>query len=166
MILDSGIYVYMSADFDLCEFIVSDDDDYTNEDSCYADIERGLGITDIESIIIDFWMEMIYVGPLTIAGEIGLYPDGFILHRAYPNPFNPTTTLKYELGSAGSVSIDVFDVNGRKIRSLYNGISSAGQHEIRWNARDNQGRQMSSGVYLFKVNVDGKVQTAKMLLLK
>ncbi len=166
MILDSGTYVYMSADFDLCEFIVSDDDDYTNEDSCYADIERGLGITDIESITIDFWMEMIYVGPLTIAGEIGLYPDGFILHRTYPNPFNPTTTLKYELGSAGSVSIDVFDVNGRKIRSLYNGISSAGPHEIRWNARDNQGRQMSSGVYLFKVNVDGKVQTAKMLLLK
>ncbi len=164
--LDSGTYVNISADFDFCEFIVNDDDDYINEDSCYADLEQFLSIIDIESITIDFWMEMSYVGPLAIDGEIGLYPDEFILHSAFPNPFNPTTTLKYELGSAGPVSIDVFDVNGRKIRSLYNGISAPGLHEIRWDARDNHGKQVSSGVYLFKVKMDGKVKTAKTLLLK
>jgi flagellar hook assembly protein FlgD len=111
-------------------------------------------------------MEMSYSGPLAIAGEIGLQPGQFKLHQAYPNPFNPTTTLKYEMGSAGPVSIDVFDVNGRKIRSLYNGIQIPGQHEIRWNAKDDRGRSMSSGVYLFKVNVNGKTHTAKTLLLK
>ena len=152
----------LSAEFDFCE----DDYYYYYYDDCYEMFEMQFGITDIQDITLDFSMEMSYNGPLAIAGEIELQPDEFILHRAYPNPFNPTTTLKYEMGSAGPVSIDVLDVSGRKIRSLYNGIQSPGQHEIRWDARDDRGRSMSSGVYLFKVNVNGKQQTAKTLLLK
>ena len=157
----------LSAEFDFCE-MMGDDYYYYYYDSlnCYDMFEMQFGITDIQDITLDFWMEMSYSGPLAIAGEIGLQPGQFKLHQAYPNPFNPTTTLKYEMGSAGSVSIDVFDVNGRKIRSLYNGIQIPGQHEIRWDAKDDHGRSMSSGVYLFKVNVNGKQQTAKSLLLK
>jgi len=157
----------LSAEFDFCE-MMGDDDYYYYYDSlnCYDMFEMQFGIMDIQDITLDFWMEMSYSGPLAIAGEIGLQPGQFKLHQAYPNPFNPTTTLKYEMGSAGSVSIDVFDVNGRKIRSLYNGIQIPGQHEIRWDAKDDHGRSMSSGVYLFKVNVNGKQQTAKSLLLK
>jgi len=156
----------LSAEFDFCENM--DDYYYYYYDSlnCYDMFEMQFGIMDIQDITLDFWMEMSYSGPLAIAGEIGLQPGQFKLHQAYPNPFNPTTTLKYEMGSAGSVSIDVFDVNGRKIRSLYNGIQIPGQHEIRWDAKDDHGRSMSSGVYLFKVNVNGKQQTAKSLLLK
>jgi len=164
--ISSETYLSISADFDYCEFIVTDDDDYVNEDSCYADIEQGLGITDIESITIDFWMDMRYVGPLSIAGETGLYPDEFNLHSPYPNPFNPTTTLQFELGSAGDVSVDVFDVSGRKIRNLHNGFTTLGQHEIIWDARDNHGRPVSSGVYIFKVNMYGNIKTAKTLFLK
>ena len=159
----------LSAEFDFCEMM---GDDYYyyyyyyDSLNCYDIFEMQYGITDIEDIAMNFWMEMSYSGPLAIAGEIGLQPGQFKLHQAYPNPFNPTTTLKYEMGSAGPVSIDVFDVNGRKIRSLYNGIQIPGQHEIRWDAKDDHGRSMSSGVYLFKVNVNGKQQTAKSLLLK
>ena len=157
----------LSAEFDFCENM-EDDYYYYYYDSlnCYDMFEMQFGIMDIQDITLDFWMEMSYSGPLAIAGEIGLQPGQFKLHQAYPNPFNPTTTLKYEMGSAGPVSIDVFDVNGRKIRSLYNGIQIPGQHEIRWDAKDDHGRSMSSGVYLFKVNVNGKQQTAKSLLLK
>ena len=159
----------LSAEFDFCEMM---GDDYYyyyyyyDSLNCYDIFEMQYGITDIEDIAMNFWMEMSYTDPLAIAGEIGLQPGQFKLHQAYPNPFNPTTTLKYEMGSAGPVSIDVFDVNGRKIRSLYNGIQIPGQHEIRWDAKDDHGRSMSSGVYLFKVNVNGKQQTAKSLLLK
>ena len=152
----------LSAEFDFCE----DDYYYYYYDDCYEMFEMQFGITDIQDITLDFSMEMSYNGPLAIAGEIELQPDEFRLYNAYPNPFNPTTTLKYEMGSAGPVFIDVFNVSGRKIRSLYNGIQSPGQHEIRWDARDDRGRSMSSGVYLFKVNVNGKQQTAKTLLLK
>ena len=159
----------LSAEFDFCEMM---GDDYYyyyyyyDSLNCYDIFEMQYGITDIEDIAMNFWMEMSYTDPLAIAGEIGLQPGQFKLHQAYPNPFNPTTTLKYEMGSAGPVSINVFDVNGRKIRSLYNGIQIPGQHEVRWDAKDDRGRSMSSGVYLFNVNVGGKTQTAKTLLLK
>ncbi len=157
----------LSAEFDFCE-IMGDDYYYYYYDSlnCYDMFEMQFGITDIQDITLDFWMEMSYSGPLAIAGEIGLQPGQFKLHQAYPNPFNPTTTLKYEMGSAGPVSINVFDVSGHKIRSLYNGIQIPGQHEVRWDAKNDNGRSMSSGVYLFKVNVNGKTHTAKTLLLK
>ena len=159
----------LSAEFDFCEMM---GDDYYyyyyyyDSLNCYDMFEMQFGITDIQDITLDFWVEMSYSGQLAIAGEIGLQPGQFKLHQAYPNPFNPTTTLKYEMGSAGPVSIDVFDVSGRKIRSLYNGIQIPGQHEVRWDAKDDRGRSMSSGVYLFNVNVGGKTQTAKTLLLK
>ncbi|HIC39319.1 MAG TPA: T9SS type A sorting domain-containing protein, partial [Candidatus Marinimicrobia bacterium] len=155
------------AELDFCE-MMGDDYYYYYYDSlnCYDMFEMQFGITDIQDITLDFWMEMSYSGPLAIAGEIGLQPGQFKLFQAYPNPFNPTTTLQYEMGSAGPVSIDVFDVNGRKIRSLYNGIQIPGQHEVRWDAKNDNGRSMSSGVYLFKVNVNGKTHTAKTLLLK
>jgi len=157
----------LSAEFDFCE-MMGDDDYYYYYDSlnCYDMFEMQFGITDIQDITLDFWMEMSYSGPLAIAGEIGLQPGQFKLHQAYPNPFNPTTTLKYEMGSAGPVSINVFDVSGHKIRSLYNGIQIPGLHEVRWDAKNDNGRSMSSGVYLFKVNVNGKTHTAKTLLLK
>ncbi len=157
----------LSAEFDFCE-MMGDDYYYYYYDSlnCYDIFEMQYGITDIEDIAMNFWMEMSYTDPLAIAGDIGLQPGQFKLHQAYPNPFNPTTTLKYEMGSAGPVSINVFDVTGRKIRSLYNGIQIPGQHEVRWDAKDDRGRSMSSGVYLFNVNVGGKTQTAKTLLLK
>lgn len=154
------------AEFDFCEMMGDDYYYYYDTLDCFGMLEEQFGMTDIQDVTLDFWMEMSYVGPLAIGGEIALQPDQFKLHQAYPNPFNPTTTLQYEMGSAGPVSIDVFDVNGRKVRSLFTGIQTPGQHEVRWDAKNDNGRSMSSGVYLFKVNVNGKTHTAKTLLLK
>ena len=151
----------ISIEEDYCDIM-----DVEYYDECDEMIESMYGIEDLEEAIIEIWVELSYNGSLAIAGDIGLQPKEFILHQAYPNPFNPTTTLKYEIGSAGPVSINLFDVSGRKIRSLYNGIQIPGQHEVRWDAKDDRGRSMSSGVYLFNVNVGGKTQTAKTLLLK
>ncbi len=158
--------ITIEAEFDFCDMMEDDYYYYYDSQDCFDMVEENFGMTDIQDITLDFWMELSYVGPLAIAGEIALQPGQFKLHQAYPNPFNPTTTLQYEMGSAGPVSIDVFDVNGRKIRSLYAGIQSPGQHEVRWDAKNDNGRSMSSGVYLFKVNVNGKTHTAKTLLLK
>jgi len=154
------------AEIDFCEMMGDDYYYYYDSLDCFGMFEEDFGMTDIQDVTLDFWMELSFAGPLSIAGEIALQSDQFKLHQAYPNPFNPTTTLQYEMGSAGPVSINVFDVNGRKIRSLYNGIQIPGQHEIRWDAKDDRGRSMSSGVYLFKVSANGKTHTAKTLLLK
>ncbi len=88
------------------------------------------------------------------------------LYHTYPNPFNATTILKYEMGSEGPMNIKVFDLRGKEISILYNGINTPGQHEIRWDGRDTRGRKVSSGVYLLKVTVDRYTKTVKVLMLK
>ena len=154
------------AEFDYCEMEFDEDDYYYDSLDCYGYFEEMYGMTDVQEVIVDFWMEMSYVGPLSINDAVSLTPRAFKLHHAYPNPFNPTTTLAYEIGSVGNVDIKVYDVYGKEINSLFSGTRLPGRHEVTWDAKDSGGRQVSSGVYLFKVTANGKTQTAKTLLLK
>ncbi|MCD4829859.1 MAG: M6 family metalloprotease domain-containing protein [Candidatus Cloacimonetes bacterium] len=84
-----------------------------------------------------------------------------------PNPFNPETTVSYELATASNVKLDVFDVRGRRVATLVTGNMPAGRHEALWQGRDTQGHAVSSGVYFYRLTVNGcTVATRKMLLLK
>ena len=157
------------ATFDYCDEQFGYDDYYYYYDTdslCYAEMEDMFGIVDIDEMTFEFWMFMDYVGPLSSVDDVSLKPEAFKLHHAYPNPFNPTTTLAYEIGSVGNVDIKVYDVYGKEINSLFSATRLPGRHEVTWDAKDSGGRQVSSGVYLFKVTVNGKTQTAKTLLLK
>jgi len=73
------------------------------------------------------------------------------LHGAVPNPFNPQTTVRFELDRAGAVRLDVFDLEGRRVRTLVNGQREAGAHEAQWDGRDAAGKAVASGVYLFQL---------------
>lgn len=87
--------------------------------------------------------------------------------RNTPNPFNPSTTISFELTSAATAVLEVFDVNGRLVRRLINQDLPAGAHSARWNGVDGQGRSVASGVYFYRLVVDGRaVATRKMALLK
>jgi hypothetical protein len=79
----------------------------------------------------------------------------------HPNPFNPATVLRYELAAAGSVSLRVFDARGRAVAQLVDARQEAGLHEVRFD-----GEGLPSGVYFSRLNVDGMVETAKMVLAK
>ncbi len=85
---------------------------------------------------------------------------------AWPNPFNPKTTLRFSLESAGSVSVQVFDLTGRRVSDLFSGDLSAGNHELEWQARDADGRVLSSGVYLAKVTTANGWNVEKLVVLK
>lgn len=85
----------------------------------------------------------------------------YVLHQNYPNPFNPTTTIRYELPQDGIVSIEVYDMLGQKIRTLFNEFKKADRYELEFN-----GDNLSSGVYLYSIRVNDFVQTKKMILLK
>ena len=160
-----GNTLILSAEIDYCS--IMGDYYYYVLLECHEFLETTFGITDIQDLSLEFWMEMSEVVEETSISDVSeIQPGDFIIHQAYPNPFNPTTTLKYEMGFSGPLSIQVFDVYGKLVKTLYNGINNIGEHEIRWNAKDDQGRQVSSGVYLFKVSANGKTQTAKTLLLK
>ena len=93
-------------------------------------------------------------------------PEQFILHPNYPNPFNPVTTIRYELSKESFVAITIYDMLGNVVHNLVNANESPGYKSIQWNATNNQGEPVSAGVYLYKIQAGDFVDTKKMILLK
>ena len=93
-------------------------------------------------------------------------PDVFTLKQNYPNPFNPTTKIEIELGASEHVQLIIYDINGRKVRELANGVYNQGVHEFVWNSCDDNGNVVSSGMYIYNLISSTNVATQKMLLLK
>jgi hypothetical protein len=86
--------------------------------------------------------------------------------NVYPNPFNPSTTVSYDLPSEAAVSIVIYDALGQEIRRLVTEQKAAGRYTVQWDARDNLGRSVGSGVYIAKVEAGSYNSSQKMLLLK
>jgi hypothetical protein len=101
-----------------------------------------------------------------LATDIDLIPDVFALHQNYPNPFNPTTQIKYDLPEDAMVSITIYDIMGRSIRSLVNSKQTAGYLSIVWDATNNLGEPMSAGMYIYTIQAGSFRQVRKMILLK
>ena len=83
-----------------------------------------------------------------------------------PNPFNPLTVIAFDLAVAGPVQLDVFDVQGRRVRRLQSGAMAAGTHRITWDGRDSAGRETSSGVYFCRLTAGNQVHLHKMTLVR
>jgi hypothetical protein len=86
--------------------------------------------------------------------------------NVFPNPFNPSTTISYDLPDAAFVSIVIYDAIGQEVRRLVGEQTAAGRYRTQWDARDNQGRAVGSGVYIAKVEAGSFSSSQKMLLLK
>ena len=93
-------------------------------------------------------------------------PTEFHLSQAYPNPFNPVTNLNYSLVHASEVSIVIYNLMGRPIRTLVSGHEAAGSHRVYWDGTNEAGGRMSSGVYLLKMATPTFSQTQKIMFLK
>ena len=94
------------------------------------------------------------------------FPTTFKLYNAYPNPFNPVTTLGYDLSKDGLVKIAIYDMSGRIVKTLVNSLQTAGYKSIKWNATDSQNQSVPAGVYLYKIEFEKFVATRKMILIK
>lgn len=93
-------------------------------------------------------------------------PSSVVLHPAFPNPFNPTTTLRYEITARSRVTLSIFDVRGALVATLVDEVQPAGPKSFVWNARDGRGEALASGVYLCRLVADGESQSRKLVLLK
>lgn len=91
---------------------------------------------------------------------------GATLAQNEPNPFNPSTTIRFTVAEKGNVSLSIFDANGRLVRSLVNGVSEAGSQEITWDGRDSSNLPVSSGVYFYRLTAGKFNESKKMVLLK
>ncbi len=95
-----------------------------------------------------------------------MVPEQFVLYPNYPNPFNPTTTLRYDLPEDSHVSIMIFDLMGREIRTLINKQQSAGIKSIMWDGTNDLGQPLSAGMYLYRISAGDFHSVKKMVLLK
>jgi hypothetical protein len=89
-----------------------------------------------------------------------------LLKSNYPNPFNPTTTIAFDIAKAGNVKLNVYNVKGQLVRRLTNGELQRGSHRIIWNGCDELNRPVASGVYFYRLETKGYTKTNKMLLMK
>jgi YVTN family beta-propeller protein len=94
------------------------------------------------------------------------YRASFELGQNSPNPFNPTTRIRFTVPEDAKVSLVVYDVAGREVRTLVNGERPANHYEIEWNGKDNRGEAVASGVYFYRLQAGKHVQTKKMMVLK
>lgn len=90
-------------------------------------------------------------------------PATFSLDQNYPNPFNPTTRIDFQISEPVLVSISVYDMTGRKVRSLMNSIQQSGTHSVVWDGRDDVGQVVASGVYVYQMKAGNFVDSQKMV---
>ncbi|MEA3287281.1 MAG: FlgD immunoglobulin-like domain containing protein, partial [Candidatus Marinimicrobia bacterium] len=89
-----------------------------------------------------------------------------ILHSAFPNPFNPSVTVRYELPKVSDVSITIYDMFGRNIWNLNESFKPAGYYSLQWNGDNNEGNQVSSGVYLISFSTPEFKAVQKAILIR
>jgi hypothetical protein len=141
-----------------------------------------IGIAQTDSMFVEMMNGSIRGYPITIINGITFSKEGpvsvreeqmmqnvlssFAVYQNYPNPFNPSTTIQYTIPQNGQVKVNIFDIQGRLIRSFNNEIQQSGNHSLIWNSRDNSGIVVSSGTYLCQVLFINNSLVKKLLLLK
>ncbi len=98
--------------------------------------------------------------------EDGLMPSGFYLSNNYPNPFNPSTTIDYEIPRSCYVKIEVYNSIGELITTLENDFKNAGRFSILWNGKDSNGKNVPSGIYFYRMSANGMTLVKKMIMLR
>ena len=153
----------------------------TKSDGIYISMNNGATWNSVNEGLIDKGIyslavsnSYIYAGTLSgvwrrpisemitgIESKQNILPLHFYLSQNYPNPFNPTTTIKYSIPKTSYVTVKVYDIIGREIRTLVNNQKSTGNHEIVFNASE-----LSSGIYFYKMQAGNFIKTKKLILLK
>ena len=93
-------------------------------------------------------------------------PLAFKVYNAYPNPFNPITSIGYDLPEDGFINITIYSMMGNIVKTLVNGTQTAGNKTIQWNATNDKNEPVSAGLYLYTIQTGELRQTKKMILLK
>ena len=89
-----------------------------------------------------------------------------MLHNNFPNPFNPSTSIAYSIPINSSVSLKIYSLLGKEIVTLVNEVKTRGEYSVQWDAKNDLGNKVTSGIYLYKLAGRGFSQTKKMILLK
>lgn len=108
-------------------------------------------------LIINYY-DLATIGIQQVSNEV---PENYLLGQNYPNPFNPTTNIKFSIPKSGNVTLKVFDILGKQVAELVNEYKSTGSYVVDFNAAN-----LSSGIYFYRLETEGLIETKKMLLVK
>ena len=125
-------------------------------------------VNDTITVLSDSTMPLFWLGgqELKTIENVGTIPLDYFLEQNFPNPFNPITKLRYYLPKSNLVSITIYDMMGRVIKTLVNGSQTAGFKSVQWNATNDRNEPVSAGLYLYTIQAGEFRQTKKMVLLK
>ena len=125
------------------------------------------GLENVSDFYITMGRMMTRVSTVSTSPNVETLPGKFALYPAYPNPFNPNTSIEYELPTDEMVYLAIYDVMGRKVRTLVSSKNQrAGYHRVTWNATNDLGQSVAAGMYVYTIQSGKFNQTKKMLLLK
>jgi|GEM_PF-2823473 len=126
-------------------------------------VTTSMGVTDdIDTVYVKLLVDQ----PTGVDDDHSAVPKSYSLKQNYPNPFNPETVIEYNLAASAHVTLTVFNVIGQKVVDVVNGYESAGSKQAIWNGRDENGREVQSGIYFYRLTTDNFSMTRKMMLLK
>ncbi len=149
--------------------------DSTYNEISVDDLALGEDVTVWALPTDDGSLEAVQIQSTTLTGvtavKTGTRPavvESFTLKQNYPNPFNPTTTIEFFINQSrfANVRLEVYNMLGQKVRTLYNGVLGAGTYKFQWNGRNDAAQQVASGMYLYRLEVNGRAQIKQMILLK
>ena len=101
-----------------------------------------------------------------VAEAEGVVPSEFALAQNFPNPFNPSTTIAFQLGLASQVELAIYSISGQRVRTLISGSLPAGHHRLQWDGHNDRGESVASGTYLYQLSAGDFVATRQLMLLK
>lgn len=124
--------------------------------------------TDRNIVPDDPWLYVFEEGEATAVREdrTPKMVESFILYNNYPNPFNPTTTIKYAVPRDAYITLKIYDMLGREVKSLVSGAVAQGEHIVNWDGRNNFGGKVSSGTYIYQMKTNNHTYSRRMMLLK
>ena len=155
----------LEGTMNFCEMM----DDY-EADYCYDMMEMMIGADDIQEIKMRINIMMNFndgtFAELDPNYDESVLPTSFNLNQNYPNPFNPITSIQYELPEDALVNITIYDMMGRNVKTLINGLQKAGYRSVQWNATNSSNEPVSAGLYIYTIQSGNFLQTRKMVLVK
>ena len=132
----------------------------------------------MENVTYYYWLQsteydgtMEFFGPVSVKTEI-ITDDNMVLplatqlNSAYPNPFNPSTTISFDIKEKTNVNIEIFNIKGQRVKQLVNQEVATGRHRIVWNGTDHNNRPVSSGVYFYKMQASEYSKINKIIMMK
>jgi len=129
----------------------------------------GLFYSQVDPVVVN--NDDVDIDPITLDNALSgeeavIIPVVTALKGNYPNPFNPSTTIAFDMAREGHVNIEIYNIKGQRVKTLVSGEYAAGSYRVVWNGDDAVGRAVGSGVYFYRMTTTGYVKTQKMLLMK